>query len=62
VKVLTIGLYRVEFAPITFDGPRFKDGLKVNYAGKAVYSPVDEVGATFSDGKKRVGRLMVAAP
>jgi hypothetical protein len=55
---LLIGLYRVDFAPITFDGPAYKDGLKVNYNGTAVLSLYDEVGAAFSDGKKRAGRLI----
>ena len=55
---LIIGLYRVQFAPITFDGPAYKDGLKVNYDGKALYSAVDELGNPFADGKKRVGRLL----
>lgn len=53
-----IGLYRVQFKPITFDGPKYKDGLKVNYDGKALYSTKDEMGVTFADGKKRVGRLI----
>lgn len=58
VRTLDIGLYRVAFKPITFDGPQYKDGLKVNYEGVAVYSPNDELGAAFSDGKKRVGKLI----
>lgn len=53
-----IGLYKVQFKPITFEGPAYKDGLKVNYSGKALYSAADEVGAAFADGKKRVGRLL----
>lgn len=55
---LTIGLYRVQFAPIQFDGPRYKDGLKVNYNGTALMSNFDEEGNSFSDGKKRVGKLI----
>jgi len=58
VRRLVIGLYRVQFAPITFDGPVYKDGLKVNYAGKALMSPEDETGVAFADGKKRVGTLI----
>lgn len=53
-----IGLYKVQFKPITFDGPAYKDGLKINYDGKALYSSVDELGVAFADGKKRVGRLL----
>lgn len=53
-----IGLYRLQFKPIVFDGPAYKDGLKINYDAKALYSDVDEVGQPFADGKKRVGRLL----
>lgn len=56
------GLYRVQFRPITFDGPAYKDGLKVNYAGRAIKSAVDELGNPFSDGKKRVGRILAVFP
>lgn len=58
VRTLTIGLYTVSFKPITFDGPSYKEGLKVNYGGKALMSTVDERGVAFADGKKRVGRLL----
>lgn len=57
-RSLAIGLYRVQFRPITFNGPAFKDGLKVNYAGRAVMSSLDEKGAAFGDGKKRAGRIL----
>lgn len=53
-----IGLYKVSFKPIQFDGPAYKDGMKVNYDGTALYSDVDEKGVKFPDGKKRVGRLL----
>lgn len=58
VRTLVIGLYRVTFKPITFDGPSYKNGLKSNYGGRANYSTVDETGVAFPDGKKRVGRLI----
>lgn len=58
VRNLTIGLYRVNFKPITFDGPTYKDGLKVNYNGRAVQSLNDEEGTLHADGKKRVGVLL----
>ena len=58
VRYLDIGLYTVSFAPITFDGPQYKDGLKVNYNGQALVSTVDELGAAFSDGQGRVGKLI----
>lgn len=55
---LVIGLYKVQFRPITFDGPRYKDGLKVNYAGRALYSTNNELSAAFADGKKRIAKLL----
>lgn len=58
VRRLVIGLYKVQFAPITFDGPQYKDGLKVNYTGRALMSAADEKAVTFADAKKRVGRLI----
>lgn len=53
-----IGLYKVTFKPIQFDGPAYKDGLKVNYDGTSVASLVDEKGVPFPDGKKRFGKLL----
>jgi hypothetical protein len=58
IRTLTIGLYKVSFDPITFDGPKYKDGLKVNYNGTALKSGKDEKGQPFADGRKRVGRLI----
>jgi hypothetical protein len=55
---LIIGLYRVTFGALTFDGPAYKDGLKVNLNGTANYSLYDEKGVAFADGKKRVARLI----
>lgn len=55
---LYFGLYKVQFAPITFDGPAYKDGLKVNYAGTAMLSDRDETGMPFEDGKRRIGTLI----
>lgn len=53
-----IGLYRIDFKPIQFDGPVYRDGLKVNYDGTATMSNFDEKGIRFPDGKSRVGRLL----
>lgn len=58
VRLLDIGLYKVQFRPITFDGPVYKDGLKVNYVGKALLSDTDEVGDPFASGGRRVGKLI----
>jgi len=58
VRTFTVGLYKVAFAPITFEGPEYKSGLKVNYNGTALFSKKDEAGVAFPDGKNRVGRLL----
>jgi hypothetical protein len=56
---LIIGLYSVtNLGTMTFDGPVYKDGLKMNLAGTAVRSLYDEKGVAFPDGKKRAGRLL----
>lgn len=52
------GLNKVSFKPIAFDGPAYKDGLKVNYNGTALASTTDELGNPFPDGKKRYGKLL----
>lgn len=62
VRIFVIGLYSVAFSPITFNGPAYKDGLKINYDGVALFSSTDEKGAAFADGKKRVGRLLSMGP
>jgi len=56
---LDIILYKVKFAPITFVGPAYKDGLKINYNGKALLSDVDHTGASLA--KKAVGRIISLA-
>lgn len=61
IRRLIIGLYKVQYQPITFEGPEYKSGLKVNYNGTALFSPKNELGAAFADGKKRVGRLLSVA-
>jgi hypothetical protein len=58
VRRLVIGLYKVQFGPLGFDGPTYKDGLKINFEGSALQSPTDETGAVFADGKKRIGTLL----
>lgn len=57
-RYMDIGLYSVSFAPVTFDGPSYKDGLKVNYTGQALMSSVDELGNTFADGKNRIAKVI----
>lgn len=56
VRNLDFILYSVQFEPISFDGPSYKDGLKVNYAGRALMSSTDEAGNALAD--PSIGRLV----
>jgi hypothetical protein len=56
VRKFDIVLYKVQFAPITFEGPSYKEGMLVSYSGKAVMSSVDEKAAALSD--RAIGRLV----
>lgn len=64
VRTMEFVLYRVQFAPITFEGPTYKDGLKINYTGKALMSLTNEAGELLSTaygipvGTKAVGRMI----
>jgi len=49
-------IYRVQFAPITFNGPTYKDGLVLNYSGKALMASVDEKGSALPE--RAIGRLV----
>ncbi len=49
-------LYKVQFDPISFDGLTYKDGLVVNYSGKAFMSSVDEKGTTLTE--RAIGRMI----
>lgn len=60
IRTLDVVLYKVIFQPFTFDGPNYKDGLKLNYSGRAVTSLKDEKGTTLT--KKTVGRLVSRPP
>lgn len=53
---LDIILYKVQFAPFTLEGITYKDGLVLNYSGKALLSDVDEKGAALTE--RAVGRLV----
>ena len=53
---LDVVLYKVQFGPISFDGPSYKNGLVVSYSGKAVMSDKDEKGVALSD--RAIGRLV----
>lgn len=60
VRTLDIVLYSVQFQPITFDGPTYKDGLRINYAGRALMSAVDETGTALPE--PSIGRLVSRPP
>lgn len=55
-RSLDFVLYKVQFQPITFDGPSYKDGLLLNYTGKALMAAADEKGTALSE--KAIGRLV----
>lgn len=55
-RTLDIVLYKVQFAPISLDGPTYKDGMVLSYSGKAVMSHVDEKGQVLTE--KAIGRLI----
>jgi len=58
-------LYKVQFEPISFDGPSYKEGLLLNYNGSALFSSLDEKGQPVLDSQTgqpttAVGRLVSA--
>lgn len=53
---LNFMLYKVQFSPISFDGPSYKNGLLLNYAGRALISSVDEKGNALTT--SAIGRLV----
>lgn len=55
-RVMDFILFNVQFQPFSFDGPTYKDGLKLNYVGRALMSSVDETGATLPE--RAIGRLV----
>ncbi len=62
-RVLDFILYKVQFQPISFDGPSYKEGLLCNYNGSALFSDTDEKGQPVIDSKtglpgKAIGRLV----
>lgn len=57
IRRFFICLYRVQFSPITFTGPTYKDGLRISYGGQATATGLDETGAAFADSKKHVARV-----
>ena len=55
---LYIVLYRVQFAPLSFQGPSYKEGLMVDYSGKALISTKDETGTNLPAGVRAIGKLV----
>lgn len=63
VRTMDFILYKVQFQPISFDGPTYKDGMLVNYTGTALLSDKDEKGAQVVDSvtglpSRAVGRIV----
>lgn len=56
IRIMDFILYKVQFEPFSFDGPSYKDGLKLNYSGKALMTATDETGAALS--KRAIGRMI----
>jgi hypothetical protein len=58
IRTLDIVLYKVQFQPIAFTGPTYKDGLVVNYTGRALLSDRKENGVLIGGGARQIGRLI----
>ena len=63
IRTLDFILYKVQFQPISFDGPTYKDGLLLNYTGTALMSSTDEKGQPVLDSQtglatRAIGRLV----
>ena len=63
LRTLDFVLYKVQFQPISFDGPTYKDGLLLNYTGTALMSDKDEKGVAVVDSQtglpsRAIGRLI----
>ena len=62
-RFLDFLLYKVQFQPISFDGPSYKEGLLLNYNGSALFSSTDEKGQPVLDSvtgqpTTAIGRLL----
>lgn len=56
IRTLDFVLYKVQFGPMSFDGPSYKSGLLLNYTGRAVVSDKDETGASLT--RNAIGRII----
>jgi|SRR5882724_11349065 len=55
-RSLDFVLYKVQFSPMTLNGPQYKQGLRVNFSGRALMTTKDEKGTTLTG--KSVGRVV----
>lgn len=55
-RTIDFVLYRVQFGPFSFDGPSYKNGLLLNYTGRAVMSSKDEKGSALTT--RSIGRII----
>jgi hypothetical protein len=59
VRTLDFVLYRVQFQPFNFTGPSYKTGLSCSIAGRALFSPVNEIGGALpTTYPMSIGRLV----
>ncbi len=56
VRTLDFVLYKVQFSPISFNGPTYKSGLRVSYTGRALMSGVNEAGSPLAE--RAIGRVL----
>jgi hypothetical protein len=56
IAYLDYVLYKVQFQPISFDGPTYKSGLTIDYSGRALVSTLDETGTALAN--RGIGRLI----
>lgn len=56
VRTLDFVLYSVQFEPFSIDGPTYKDGMLLNYSGRALMSSVDEKNAALT--VRSIGRIV----
>jgi hypothetical protein len=56
IRTIDFVLYKVQFGPISFDGPAYKSGLLVNYTGRAVMASKDETGTPLV--RRSIGRIL----
>lgn len=60
IRTLDFVLFKVQFQPFSFDGPSYKNGLLLNYTGRALMTDTDENGTALSE--RAIGRLVSRPP